>query len=101
MLPPGQTEFFIFCVMGGAEIIVPPDLAVDASGIAIMGGFQHASAARQANPDAAVLRINGLCLMGGVEILVRYPGESAHDARERQRNERRALREERRRLRGG
>jgi hypothetical protein len=100
-LPPGQTEVFVFCLMGGAEIIVPPNLAVDASGIAIMGGFEHASSPRPADANAPILRINGLCLMGGVEILVRYPGESAKDARERQREERRALREERRRLRGG
>jgi hypothetical protein len=100
-LPPGQTEVFIFCMMGGAEIIVPPTLAVDASGIAIMGGFEHGSPPPTTDANAPVLRINGLCLMGGVEILVRHPGESAKDARERQREERRALREERRRLRGG
>jgi Domain of unknown function (DUF1707) len=100
-LPPGQTEVFIFCLMSGVEIIVPPTLAVDASGIAIMGGFEHGSSPRTTDPDAPVLRVNGLCLMGGVEILVRYPGESAKDARDRQREERRALREERRRLRGG
>jgi hypothetical protein len=99
-LPPGRTDVVIFCMMGGVEIIVPPTLAVDASGVAIMGGFEH-SAALPADPAAPVLRINGLCLMGGVEILVRYPGESAKDARERQREERRALRDERRRLRGG
>jgi predicted membrane protein len=45
-LPPGETEVFIICMMGGAEIIVPPDLAVDASGIAIMGGFEHAAPQR-------------------------------------------------------
>jgi hypothetical protein len=100
-LPPGQTEVFIFCLMGGAEIIVPPTLAVDASGIAIMGGFEHSSAPPPADPDAPVLRINGFCLMGGVEILCRHPGESAKDARKRQREEQRLLREERRRLRGG
>lgn len=99
-LPPGRTEVFILCMMGGAEIIVPPTLAVDASGIAIMGGFEH-TAALPADPEAPVLRVNGLCLMGGVEILVRYPGESAKDARDRQREERRALRDERRRLRDG
>jgi hypothetical protein len=101
VLPPGQTEVFIFCLMGGTEIIVPPTLAVDASGVAIMGGFEHASSPPPADPDAPVLRINGLCVMGGVEILCRYPGESAKDARERQREERRVLRQERRRLRDG
>jgi hypothetical protein len=30
-LPPGTTEVVLFCMMGGAEIIVPPGLAVDGS----------------------------------------------------------------------
>src|SRR5690554_3838079 len=42
-LPAGETEVYIFALMGGVEIIVPPDLSVDASGIAIMGGFEHTS----------------------------------------------------------
>jgi hypothetical protein len=99
-LPAGETEVYLFCMMGGAEIIVPPDLSVDASGIAIMGGFGHASASGVRDLDTPVLRINGFCLMGGVEISVRHPGESPKDARQRQREEQRRLREERRRLRG-
>jgi hypothetical protein len=99
-LPPGETSLFIFAMMGGAEIIVPPDLAVDASGIAIMGGFEHASARRVSDPDAPVLRINGFCLMGGVEISVRQAGETPKDARLRQREEQRRVRDERRRIKG-
>lgn len=100
-LPPGETEVFLFCMMGGAEIVVPPNLSVDASGIAIMGGFEHASAAGNRDPDTPVLRINGFCLMGGVEISVRHAGESPKDARLRRRDEERRLREERKRLRDG
>jgi hypothetical protein len=99
-LPPGETEVFIFAMMGGVDIVVPPDLVVDASGIAIMGGFGHSSAPRDPAPDAPVLRINGFCLMGGVDINVRRRGETAKDARLREREERRQLREEQRRLRG-
>lgn len=98
-LPPGETEVFLFCMMGGAEIIVPPDLAVDSSGIAIMGGFESASPRRSDDPAAPVLRIHGVCIMGGVEVVVRRSGETAKDARTREREERKALRE-RRRLRG-
>jgi hypothetical protein len=87
--PPGETEVFVFAMMGGAEIIVPPGLAVDASGIAIMGGFEHADAHSSSDPNAPVLRIN----MGGVEITVRHPGETAKDAKKRDREERRELRE--------
>lgn len=95
-LPPGQTEVVIFCMMGGVEIIVPPGMSVDASGFAVMGGFGHAAARPDPAPDAPTLRINGFCMMGGVDIHVRHPGESAKEARQRERAERRLAREERR-----
>ena len=97
-LPPGETEVTVICLMGGAEIIVPPGMNVDSGGIAIMGGFAHLNpipAHHDAN--APVLRINGLAMMGGVEVYVRYPGESAKDAKLRERDDSRRLREERHR----
>ena len=45
------------------------------------------------DPDAPLLRIHGLTMMGGVDITMRLPGESERGARRRQRHE---LREERR-----
>lgn len=100
-LPPGETDVFILAMMGGVDIVVPPDMLVDASGVAIMGGFGHSSAPRDPAPDARVLRINGFCFMGGVDISVRRRGETAKDARVREKEEQRRLREEQRRLRGG
>lgn len=98
-LPNGTTELFIIAVMGGAEIIVPPGLAVECSGIGIMGGFDHqADLRRPAGSNTPRLRITGIALMGGVEVSVRLPGETAADARRRIRYERRALRKERRKL---
>lgn len=98
-LPPGETEVFVFCLMGGVEFVVPPDLPVDASGIAIMGGFAHATPPTRPQEGGSRLRVHGFCLMGGVDINVRRPGESARDARIRHREERRLARE-RRRLQG-
>jgi hypothetical protein len=95
-LPPGETEVFVVCLMGGAEIVVPPDLPVDASGIAIMGGFAHASPPSRPESGASRLRVHGFCLMGGVDIHVRQPGETARDARIRQREEQRLARSRRR-----
>jgi hypothetical protein len=95
-LPPGETEVLVLALMGGVEIIVPPGLAVDASGIAIMGGFEHRSQAPHLPPGAARLRIHGIAFMGGVDVCVRNPGESAKEARRRIREEQR----NRRRLRG-
>lgn len=88
-LGPGVTEVNIFACMGGADIIVPPGLNVDSDGVAILGGWGHGPGrVPNADPDAPVLRITGFTLMGGVDIKVRYPGESARDAKRRLRAER-------------
>lgn len=94
-LPPGVTEVKIFTLMGGVEVIVPPDLTVESHGIGILGGFDHAGN-DAVHPDAGapVLRVSGVALMGGVDIKVRHPGESARDARRRHRQERRDRRRE-------
>lgn len=87
----GVTEVDIFACMGGVEIIVPPGLSVDVGGTAIMGGFSHA-APSPTSPGAPVLRVGGFVLMGGVEVKVRQPGETAKDAHRREREERKRLR---------
>lgn len=89
LLPPGDTEVTVIAMMGGAEIIVPPGLRVDCNGIAIMGGFDHRDEGQAVDPNAPVLRVNGVALMGGVEITVRKSGETAGDARRRRREEKR------------
>jgi hypothetical protein len=98
LLPPGETDVWIFTLMGGAEIIVPPGLTVESDGIAIMGGFEHREdSSITDDPNAPILRLRGLALMGGVEVSIRYPGESVRDAKKRARE----LRREQRRLRRG
>ncbi len=101
IMPPGVTEIDIFTLMGGVEILVPPGIAVDASGLAIMGGFSHGPGRPPGmQPDDPIIRVRGFAMMGGVDIQVRLPGETARDARRRQRDERRQLRgDQRRRLR--
>jgi len=98
LLPPGETEVWIFTLMGGAEILVPPGLTVESDGIAIMGGFEHLEdASVSEDPNAPILRLKGLALMGGVEVKIRYPGETARDAKKRVKEQKR----EQRRLRRG
>ena len=98
--PPGETEVTIFSVMGGAEIIVPPGLPVRSNVVAIMGGFEQVDQAPDdLPPDAPRLKVNGFVLMGGVDMTVRLPGESARDAKRRRKEERRLQRTERKRLR--
>lgn len=95
-LPP-VTDVRCFAVMGGVEVIVPPDVIVETSGVGIMGGFEQVAEDQDAPSGAPVIRINGLALMGGVEVNVRYPGETAGEAKKR----RKLAKKERKRLRDG
>jgi hypothetical protein len=90
VLAPGVTEVHAIAFWGGVQIVVPPDVRVECSGMGIMGGFDHRDdVAVPLDPMAPVIRITGIACMGGVEIRVRYPGESRRDARQRVRSERR------------
>ncbi len=93
-LPPGTTEITVFCAMGGANIIVPPGLRVDFGGIGIMGGFEaELSAPLDNDPNAPVLRVNGLAVWGGASVEVRRAGETGREAKQRRRIERKAKRQ--------
>lgn len=66
-----HTTIRCFAVMGGIELLVPDDLDVRSSGVAIMGGFVSdplTDSPLPARPGAPVVEITGLALMGGVEI---------------------------------
>lgn len=90
---PGETTVDVLALMGSVEILVPPGLRVEASGIGIMGGFDSSEANGEGSgAGAPALRINGLALMGGVEVSQRRPGESAREAKLRRRRRRQELR---------
>jgi hypothetical protein len=57
----------VVAVMGGFEITVPDDANVHVTGIGIMGGFDH-GASGGGDPGGPTITINGLALMGGVEV---------------------------------
>lgn len=93
VLPPGVTEIKVRSVMGGVAVLVPPHVAVEADGIAIMGGFADMHRAPPTpDPEQPLLRITGFAVMGGLAIETRLPGESHGDAHRRERRERRKLR---------
>lgn len=99
ILPPEGVDVTVVAVMGGAEIIVPPNVHVEMGGIAIMGGWdQNGDDTVEPDPDAPTIRINGFALMGGVEVTTRYPGETAREAKRRKRA---LLKARRKRLKGG
>lgn len=96
-MAPGTTEVNILAIMGGAEIIVPPGLAVVTSGFGLMGGFEGVDQVGvDTDPDAPRLVIRGMAIMGGVEVSVRLPNETAKDARQRRRLERKQRKQLRR-----
>jgi hypothetical protein len=71
-LAEGCTEVTCYCLMGGAEIIVPPDLHVVVDGMAVMGGFeQRPSKLPVPAAGGRWVRVGGFCLMGGVSIRVK------------------------------
>lgn len=90
---PGITEVQAFALWGGVEIIVPPGLNVECQGIGIMGGFDHVADTIQPDSmDGPTLRITGLAIMGGVDVTVRYPGETRREAKRRRKLERKEMR---------
>jgi hypothetical protein len=94
LLAPGVTHVQVVALMGGVEIMVPPHVAVQCEGLAIMGGFEEVHRAPAVpDPDRPTLMITGFAMMGGVDIKTRLPGESAWQAWKRERRERRQLQE--------
>jgi hypothetical protein len=67
----------VFCIMGDVEVIVPLDLQVEFGGLGLIGGFDCEPTVGVSNPDAPVLRINGVSCLGGVTVSVRDVGEDA------------------------
>lgn len=94
IFPPGEIEIQAGAIWGGVEIIAPPGIEVDCSGLAIMGGFGYKGHSHPdpPPPGAPRVRVTGFAIMGGVDVSFRHRGESAGDARKRRRRERKALR---------
>jgi Domain of unknown function (DUF1707)/Cell wall-active antibiotics response 4TMS YvqF len=56
-------------VLGGVEVIVPPEMRVVDNGIAILGGREiTGNPGEAASPEAPVLRVEGACVLGGIEV---------------------------------
>jgi len=69
VLPSREVSLKLTCVLGGVEIIVPPEMRVIDSGSDILGGREiTGDSAESVRPDAPVLRITGTCVLGGIEV---------------------------------
>ena len=66
-MPPGVTEVDIFCLLGGADITVPPGVNVEVDMVPILGGVDNKSEVSE-DPDSPTIRIRGFTVLGGLDI---------------------------------
>lgn len=65
------TDIYVLAVMGGVEVIIPPDVRVESDGFAIMGGFEdQLREPASMDSNTPLIRVRGLAVMGGVEARV-------------------------------
>jgi Cell wall-active antibiotics response 4TMS YvqF/Domain of unknown function (DUF1707) len=82
---PGVTIVHVSATCGSIEIIVPPGLHIECDGSATFGEFtERISLSAPPDVDAPTLRITGEALFGEVRVVMRLPGETASDARRRE-----------------
>jgi hypothetical protein len=83
-----EVNIHVVAVMGGCEIIVPEDATVRVTGVGIMGAFEHSDAG-PGSPDGPIIHINGVAVMGGVDVKRKPTTEAAREARQLRRDARR------------
>jgi hypothetical protein len=65
------TEIDVIAVMGGLAVTVPPGVRLESDGIAILGSFEDQSHEPvSGDPNAPIVRVRGVAIMGGVETKV-------------------------------
>jgi hypothetical protein len=67
----GAVDVLVKATFGNVRIIVPEGLAVEVTGSALLGRFDHLSQAAAAERDERRLHITGRAVFGSVEIVVR------------------------------
>lgn len=69
VFPPGEARMRTICFLGGVEITVPPEVHVIDDGWAILGGREvPPDTAESSRPDAPVLRLTGITILGGISV---------------------------------
>jgi Domain of unknown function (DUF1707) len=70
VLPGKEVLLRVTTVLGGVEVTVPPEMRViDDGGMVILGGKDLVGAsAESSGPDSPVLRVQGTCVLGGIDI---------------------------------
>jgi hypothetical protein len=87
VLPGNEVTLRATSVLGGVEVTVPPEMRVIDNGSAILGGREIKGGNESVGPDSPVLRIEGICVLGGIEVRrrprkgARAPGRAAFGQR--------------------
>lgn len=58
----------VFCLFGGAEIIVPENINLKINSFCLFGGISDKRATQISSPENPTLEINGCCIFGGADI---------------------------------
>jgi hypothetical protein len=80
VLPGKEVTLRATSILGGVEVTVPPEMRVIDNGTAILGGREIKGGDESVGPDSPVLRIEGICVLGGIEVR-RRPRKGAKGAR--------------------
>lgn len=70
-------------IMGGLEVIVPPGVNIDVSGLPLLGSFEDKAGAGESG--APTLRVRGMAVMGGVEVKRKLPRSASKLSRRERR----------------
>jgi hypothetical protein len=73
-----EVSIHVWAIMGGCEITVPEDATVRVTGIGVLGAFDHSDSGTGA-PGGPVITVNGLALMGGVDVKRKPPKKPKRD----------------------
>jgi Domain of unknown function (DUF1707)/Cell wall-active antibiotics response 4TMS YvqF len=65
-LPAQEITLHCTCIFGGVDIVVPPEMRVIDSGVALFGGRDISGSDEASTPNSPVLRLTGLTLFGGL-----------------------------------
>jgi Domain of unknown function (DUF1707) len=76
-----EVSIHIVAILGGCEVIVPEDATVRVTGVGILGAFEHSDSGG-GSPDGPVITIDGLALLGGVDVKRTPTTEAQREARQ-------------------
>jgi len=70
VLPGREVVVRATAIFGGVDVVVPPEMhVIDGGGVTILGGRDIAGSSTEASgADAPVLRVEGTCILGGIDV---------------------------------